>query len=382
MIGLHEPYIAGNEWKYVKECLDTGWVSSAGSYVSKFEKNIAKYTGSKYAVAFVNGTSALQLGLKLAGVISDDEVIVPSITFIAPINAVKYNLANPIFMDSDNFFNIDIDKTIDFIDNQTIFKNGHTYNKLTKKRISAIIPVHIFGNAVYLDELNDVCKERNIKIVEDASESLGSFYKNGRFKNKHTGTIGVLGCLSFNGNKIITSGGGGMIITDDFKIAEKAKYLSEQAKDNPVKYIHNEIGYNFRLTNIQAAIGLAQLEKINHYLKRKRVIFDIYSKELSSIDGAKINSTPDYSINNHWLNSISIDQRKLDKNCDTLISMYQSNKIQTRPIWYPNHLQKPYNKSQSYNITRANNLVDKTLCIPSGMNLKDKDISNIISLLK
>ena len=244
------------------------------------------------------------------------------------------------------------------------------------------MPVHIFGNAVFLDDLIDICIRRNIKIVEDSSESLGSLYKSASFGEKHTGAIGTLGCLSFNGNKIITSGGGGMIITDDFKIAEKAKYFSQQAKDDKIRYIHNEIGYNFRLTNIQAAIGLAQLENINSFLDKKKLIYDKYSRKLSSIDGFYINETPEYAINNHWLNTISMDETVNNKDINTLVSLYQSNGIQTRPIWYPNHLQKPYEKCQSYKISNIKTLVERTLCIPSGVNLKDKDISRIVSLLK
>ena len=268
-IPLSVPSIKGNEWKYVKECLDTNWVSSAGKYVDLFEQNIANYTGSKYAVACVNGTSALQVSLRLAGVLPGDEVILPTLTFIAPVNAVAYNGASPIFMDSDEYYNIDTDKIIEFIRQKTVFQDGFTYNKTTEKRISAIVPVHVWGNATWLDELIQLCKERNISIVEDAAESMGTCYINGEHSGKHTGTIGLLGCLSFNGNKIITTGGGGMILTDYADLAEKAKYLTKQAKDDKVRYIHNEIGYNFRLTNIQAALGVAQLEQLPALLERK-----------------------------------------------------------------------------------------------------------------
>ena len=205
-IPLSVPSLKGNELEYIKECVDTEWVSSAGKYVDLFEQKIAEYTGAKYAVSCVNGTSALHVSLQLAGVEPGDEVVVPTLTFIAPVNAIAYNSANPVFMDSDEYYNIDIMKTIDFIQNQTYFKDNATYNKITNKRISAIIPVHIWGNAVWLDKLVPLCKEYNISVVEDASESLGTFYIKGLFEGKHTGTIGELGCLSFNGNKIITTG--------------------------------------------------------------------------------------------------------------------------------------------------------------------------------
>ena len=277
-IPLSSPNLNGNELKYVKECLDTEWVSSAGKYVELFEQKVSEYTGARYAIACVNGTSALQLSLLLAGVNENDEVIVPTLTFIATVNAIVYNRAKPLFMDADNFCNIDKDKTIEFIKNETLMKNGYTFNKKTKKRISAIIPVHVWGNAANLDELVLLCKERNIKIVEDASESLGTNYINGSLKGKHTGVIGELGCLSFNGNKIITTGGGGMILTNDAKLASKARYLSTQAKDDEVRYVHNQVGYNFRLTNVQAAIGVAQMEQLPKFLDRKREIYSKYKR--------------------------------------------------------------------------------------------------------
>ena len=301
MIPLSVPNISGNEWKYVKECLDTEWVSSAGKYVDKFESDIAKYTGSKYAIACVNGTSALQVSLRLVGVKAGDEVIIPTLTFIAPVNAISYNNARPIFMDVDQYYNIDANKTKDFIKNETYFKDGFSYNKNTKNRIVAIVPVHMWGNAANLFELLPMCKERNIQIVEDASESLGTVIDSGSFNGKHTGTIGSVGCISFNGNKIMTTGGGGMILTNNQKYAERAKYLITQAKDDPIRYIHNAIGYNFRLTNTQAAIGVAQLENLNNFLKKKLLIYKKYKKEISQIEGIEIADVPKYASNNHWM---------------------------------------------------------------------------------
>ncbi|MBP9096199.1 MAG: aminotransferase class I/II-fold pyridoxal phosphate-dependent enzyme, partial [Ignavibacteria bacterium] len=250
MIPLSVPSLKGNEWKYVKECLDTEWVSTAGKYVNLFEEKVKEFTKSEFAIACVNGTEAIHISLLLCGVEAGDEVIVPTLTFIAPINAVKYANAEPVFMDSDDFYNIDIEKTIEFIKNETTFKTGFTYNNKSGKRISAIIPVHIFGNAVMFDELIPLCKERNIAVIEDATESLGTIYTAGNYKGKFTGTIGDTGCFSFNGNKIITTGGGGMIVTNDAGKAEKAKYLTTQAKDDEVRYVHHEIGYNYRLPNV------------------------------------------------------------------------------------------------------------------------------------
>ena len=279
MISLHEPLFKGNERKYIKNCLDEGWVSSAGKYVNTFEKKISQYTGAKYAVACINGTSALQISLKLVGVRKNDEVIVPSMTFIAAVNAIHYNNAKPIFMDCDEYYTIDTNKTFDFLNNETRTikkKIGGknltiTFNKKTGNRISAIVIVHVFGNAGKIGKLVDLCRKKNIALVEDAAESIGSFYISNKFKKKHTGTIGTIGCLSFNGNKIITTGGGGMILTNNKKIAQKAKYITNQAKDDSIYSIHNEVGYNFRLPNVLAALGLAQLESLSAYIKKKKI---------------------------------------------------------------------------------------------------------------
>ena len=379
MIPLSVPSLKGNEWQYVKECIDTEWVSSAGKYVDLFEQKIAKYTGSKYAVACVNGTAAIQVSLRLAGVMPDDEVIVPTLTFIAPINAVAYNNASPIFMDADNYYNVDIEKTIEFIKTETVYKKGFTYNKTTDKKISAILPVHMWGNACEFDSIFDLCKERNIAVIEDASESLGTFYNDNKYKGKHTGTVGKLGCLSFNGNKIITTGGGGMILTDDEALAEKAKYLTAQAKDDPIRYVHDEIGYNFRLTNIQAALGVAQLEQLPKILKRKKEIYDFYQTSIQNIDGLSLSKVPNYADNNHWLNLLQIDSGNYSEDREELMKRLEENGIQSRPVWKLNHEQKPYKDCQHYKIKNAKNLVEKSLCLPSSSNLTNDNLDKIVS---
>ena len=383
-IPLSVPNISGNEWQYVKECLDTEWVSSAGKYVDLFEKKIAEYTGSKFTIACVNGTSALQLSLRLAGVMPGDEVIVPTLTFIAPVNAISYNGAIPVFMDTDEYYNIDTERTIDFIQNETQFSeigSQFTVNRKTGRRIAAIIPVHVWGNAARLDELIPLCQERNISVVEDATESLGTRYTSGKFSGKHTGAIGKLGCLSFNGNKIITTGGGGMILTDDEALAGKARYLTTQAKDDPVRYIHHEIGYNFRLTNIQAALGIAQLEQLPKFLDKKQEIFREYRAALQDIEGLAIANAPDYARNNHWLNILQIDSEVFGEDREVIMQRLDDIGIQTRPVWTLNHLQKPYRGYQNYKIEKATELVKKSLCLPSSTNLSNGDINNILKML-
>lgn len=382
MIPLSVPDIKGNEWKYIKECLDTEWVSSAGKYVDRFEDDICEFTGAKYAVACVNGTAALQVALQLGGIQPDDEVIVPTLTFVSPVNVVKYMNAEPIFMDCDKFYNIDVAKTIEFIKKETIFKDGFTFNKKTKKRISAIIPVHIFGNAVNLEKLLPVCREGNIKVIEDAAESIGTYYNCGNLKERYTGTIGDLGCYSFNGNKIITTGGGGMIVTNNTQYAEKAKYLTTQAKDDPVRYIHNEIGYNFRLTNVQAAMGVAQLEKLSEYIEVKKRNYQIYKKEIDKIPGLHLAETPEYAHSNYWFYCLQIDKKKYGRDREELMTYLSENKIQTRPIWYLNHLQKPYKKCQSYKIERAFEELENTLTIPCSVNITKNQIEELLSVLR
>ena len=259
MIDLHSPLIHKSAISYLKKCISSGWVSTGGNYVSQFEKAISKYTGSKYAIACNSGTSALHISLKLAGVSSGDEVIVPTLTFVASINAVLYNSCSPVFMDSDNYYNIDVDKTIEFLKYNTFKKNNQTYNKKTKKKISAILITHVWGNAVDIIKLKRECDKRRLPIIEDASESLGTRYKN---NNKHTGTIGLMGAISFNANKIITTGSGGMILTNNYNLAKKAKYLTTQAKDDSIFFVHNEIGYNYRMSNISAALGISQIKQL------------------------------------------------------------------------------------------------------------------------
>jgi len=381
LVSLHEPSLIGNEWKYVKECLDTNWVSSSGKYVDLFEEKIAEYTGAKHAIACVNGTAALQVSLRLSGVQPGDEVIVPALTFIAPVNAVQYSGAEPVFMDADKHYNLDIQKTIQFIQEETEFRNGFTYNKKTRKKVCAIIPVHVWGNAVWLDELFPLCCERNIAIVEDASESLGTWYSKGSSINKHTGTVGRLGCLSFNGNKIITAGGGGMILTDGEGLAKKARYLTTQAKNDPVHYIHDEVGYNFRLTNIQAALGVGQLEQLPGMLQRKKKIYQQYVNRVEKINGLSIAPVPSYAENNHWLNILQIKPEKCGRDRDSLMNALEKEGIQSRPVWCPNHLQKPYKNCQAYNIENAEYLVEISLCLPSSSQLYEKDISRVIEVL-
>lgn len=381
-IPLSVPLLKGNEWNYVRECLDTGWVSSAGPFVDRFEQDICALTGAGYAIACVNGTAALHTALQIVGVQPEDEVIVPTVTFIAPVNTVRYIGAYPIFMDCDDFYNLDVLKAKEFIERETIFKDGHSYNRKTGRCVRAIVPVHVFGNAVDLQNLIPICNEHNIKVVEDASESLGTYYNTGTLEGRHTGTIGDVGCYSFNGNKIITTGGGGMLVADNGTYAQKARYLTTQAKDDAARYIHNEIGYNYRLTNIQAAVGVAQLERLSEFIAAKRENYNSYKKTIENIPGLHLAQMPSYASNNCWMYALQVDRKDYGESKEILIERLTSDGIEVRPLWYLNHLQKPYRNCQTYKIEKAYCMYDKTIMLPCSVSLTSEDIDFVREKLK
>lgn len=380
-IPLCVPKINGNAWLYVKECLDSEWVSSAGSFVNRFEEDLAARIGSKFAISCVNGTAALHMALLVSGVKADDEVLVPTLTFIATVNAICYVQAKPVFMDCDSYFCMDSEKVLRFLKEETQRKNGFCYNKKTGNRIAAIMPVHVFGNAVWLDDVVSFCKENRIAIVEDSTESLGTSYLSGINKNRHTGTIGDIGCFSFNGNKIITTGGGGMIVTDNPVYAERARYLTTQAKDDEVRYIHGEVGYNYRLTNLQAALGLAQLEQLLDFIAIKKSHIAFYKKSVSESQGFSIYPQPEYADNNTWMVALHINSLKAKKDREEVMAHLAKNGIQSRPIWYLNHLQKPFQSFQNFDISMALSLYETTLNLPCSVGLSDEDREKVVRVL-
>lgn len=380
-IPLSVPYITGNEWKYLKECLDTNWVSSAGPFVEKFEEEIAKYTNSKFAISTINGTSALHIALKVIGIKEGDEVIVSDLTFVAPANAVKYLGAYPVFIDADKEYGqMDVEKLEEFLKKDCILKKDGLYNKHTKRKIKAILPVHILGGLCEMEAIMDLAYKFDLKILEDATEALGA-----KYKNKMAGTFGKTGVLSFNGNKIITTGAGGMIITDDKKIAEKARYLTTQAKDDPVEYIHNEIGYNYRMPNLLAAFGVAQLEKINEFIEKKRKIAKVYNEAFSNLEFIKIPKEAQNTFNTFWLYTIRIEKKnKIDR--FYLMKELEKRKIQTRPLWQPMHLLKIFKDCFAYDCKVAEEWKKEALSLPCSVSLKEKEqafvIKNIIKLFQ
>ena len=364
---LHEPYFCGNEWNYVKKTLDENYVSSIGSFVNKFEDQIKKFTKSKYVIPVVNGTEALHLSLVACGVKSNDEVLLPTITFVGTANSIIYSGAIPHFIDSE-FETLGIDplKLEKYLKKITIKKGKFYFNKKTKRRIKAIMPVHVFGNICKIDKILKIAKKYKLVVIEDAAEALGSF-----FKNKHAGTFGLVGCFSFNGNKILTTGGGGAIITNSKLLAKKIKHLSTTAKINHRwEYIHDAIGYNFRMPNINAALGSAQIENLNKFLISKRKLFLKYCKDFSKVNDVRLIKNPEFSKSNNWLNTIFIKNSSIKKR-NKVLSFGQKNRIFLRPVWKPLHTLKHLNKMPKMNLDAAKKIYESCINLPSSASYFD-----------
>lgn len=376
-IPLSVPKIDGNEWKYVKDCLDTGWISSVGSYVSLFEEEFTKKLGSKFSIATVNGTSALHVALMVAGVHPDEEVLISSLTFIAPVNTIRYIGAWPVFIDADHLYwqmdPLDIRR---FLTQECEQRDGATWNRITGRKVSAIIPVHILGHPCEMDEILDLAREFNLVVIEDATESLGALYR-----NKKVGTLGDIACFSFNGNKVISNGGGGMIVTDNHEWATKARYLTTQAKDDPKEFIHNEIGYNYRMTNVLAAIGLAQLEKLDDYIQKKRQITGRYEEELKNIQGLSFMPESGHVFSTKWLNTMLVDPFYFGRTSRGVIRILAEKNIEARPLWQPIHLSPAYRTYNPRNCPTAKRLNDLAVSIPSSVGLTDKEQTKVIQVI-
>jgi len=377
MIPLSVPNLNGRELQYLKKCIDTNWVSSSGGFVEDFENAIRRYVKVKYAVSCVNGTSGLHVALNLCGVGKGDEVIVPTLTFIAPVNVVRYLGAEPVFMDCDDYMNINCAKLREFCVKECKITKLGLKNKRTGRIIKAVIPVHVFGNPCDMEEIMKIARQYRLKVIEDATESLGAHYTAGVYKNQFTGTVSDIGVYSFNGNKIITTGGGGMIVTNSGLFAKKAKYLTEQAKDDSVRYIHNEVGYNFRLSNLQAALGLAQLEQLKGFIKAKKDNYGTYKKLLKGVNGIEMLGVPEGTAPNYWFYSLIIEEKEFGMDRDRIMSRLQLKGIQTRPIWYLNHLQRPYRGNQTYKIKNAPRFWKRVLNLPCSTNLDVKQIERV-----
>lgn len=374
-IPLSIPEIRGNEWAYVKKCLDTGWVSSVGSYVERFEADMARAAGTRFAVATVNGTAALHTALLVAGVRPDDEVLVSTLTFIAPANVVRYVGARPVFIDAEPATGqMDPARVAEFLDRRCVARGGEVFDCETGRRVKAIIPVHILGHPVDMDPVLELARRYGFAVVEDATESLGATYR-----DRRVGQLGDIACFSFNGNKIITTGGGGMLVTDDETWARKARYLTTQAKDDPVEFVHNEIGYNYRLTNVLAAIGVAQLERLPEYVAAKRRIAARYADALGGVSGLSFFGEAPWARATFWMSVVRIDPEAFGSDSRALLRALEARRIQTRPLWQPIHLSRAHAGSPRVGGDVAERLNRECLTLPCSVGLTDEQQSRVIA---
>ncbi len=373
MLLLSGPNICGNEWKYVKDCLDTGWVSSVGSYVDQFEKMSAAFAGTKYAVATSSGTTALHICLIMTGIGAGDYVIAPNITFIATCNSIKYTGAEPIFIDTDeNSWQMDLDLLEEFLENETEQREGVCHYKADGKRIPAIMPVHVLGNMCNMDRLLALASKHNLLVIEDSTEALGSYYK-----DRHAGSFGLLGTFSYNGNKIITTGGGGMIVTDDETLAKKAKHLTTQAKSDPFEYVHDEIGYNYRLVNVAAAMGVAQMELLPEFIKRKKEIIRYYKQALAGVGDIGFQQVAEDVNPNWWLPTIKTSRQR------ELLKILNDNKMQSRPFWVPmNQLRMFRDNIYFHKNDRSDFVYRHCLSIPCSTNITDGQLEAVSQTIR
>lgn len=378
LIPLCEPYLSGNEWNYVKECLDSGWVATAGAFIPRFEESVRSYVGATHAVGVASGTAGLHLALLVAGVEPKDEVLVPTITFIAPVNAVRYVGAHPVFMDLDPVTcQVDAKKIAQFLEKECRIENGVCINQKTKRRVKAIIAVHLLGLACEIDHIFTLAKEYKLKVIEDAAEALGV-----RYKGRHAGTFGDLGVLSFNGNKLVTAGSGGVVLTDDKLLADRVRYFATQAKDNPDTFYHGAVGFNYRLTNLHAAIGLAQMEKVDDYLAKKKRIATFYDEALSQFpELSRVLNGPDCN-GSHWLYTFLLDRNQGLKKRDAILKQMHQERIMARPLFHPIHLLPPYKNEEFYAINEAPSLFERGICLPSSVGLNEADLQRTVATLQ
>jgi perosamine synthetase len=376
-IPLCVPHLAGREWEYIKECLDTNYVSSVGAFVGRFERMVADAVGARYGVATVNGTAAIHIALLVAGVEPDDEVIMPTLTFIAPANAVRYANAWPFFVDAEPaHWQIDPAKVEEHLRRDCAWRDGQLRNSRTNRRVKALLPVDILGHPVDMDPLRALADEFKLALIEDATESLGASYK-----GHSVGTQSDVGCFSFNGNKLITTGGGGMLVTDDEPLARRAKYLTTQAKDNPIEFVHGAVGYNYRLTNIQAAMGCAQLEQLATFLRAKRRIFDTYAEAFDSVPGITLMRESTDVTSAHWLTTILVDKPAYGRDGHELMGDLAEVGIQSRPLWQPLH-RSPAHPDGHRDCPVADSIHGKALSLPSSVGLEAEQQAVIINRIR
>jgi len=377
-IPLCVPEIRGNEWRYVKECLDMNLVSSVGPFVDRFEKEFASHLGVGHAVAVASGTAALHIALLVSGIKPDDEVLVSTLTFIAPANAIRYVRAWPVFVDAEpEYWQMDPQQVNDFLERECQWVDGVLRNRTTGRTVRAIMPVHILGHPVDMDPILEIARKYDLVVIEDATESLGA-----RYKGRMIGTLGEIACFSFNGNKIITTGGGGMIVTDNEAWALKARYLTTQAKDDPVEFVHGEIGYNYRLTNVQAAMGCAQLELLDEFISARRRIAATYADAISGIPGLTPMAEAPWAFSIFWMYCVLVDEIRYGIDSRSLLHRLAESGIQTRPLWQPVHLSPAHAEGRAYRCKVAERLNREALSLPCSVGLAPQDQQEVVRVLR
>ena len=380
-IPLSVPNLKGRELEYVTHAVETEWVSTAGPYVSDFEKAVAEYVGTPGAVACQSGTAGLHIALQLCGVTREDLVLVPTLTFIAAVNPVKYIGAEPMFMDCDDSLCMDPLKLASFCAEECEMRDGALFHLKSGRRVPAMVVVHVFGNMADMESILAIAEQYHLKVVEDATEAIGTKYTAGKLAGKYAGTMGTIGVYSFNGNKIITTGGGGMIVSQSEELLHAAKHLTTQAKADEANFIHDEIGYNYRLTNLQAALGIAQMEQLEGFIETKIRNYELYKEQLFNIPGLSILPFREGIRSNHWFYSL-VCEAPFPLNPAELIDKLKSCSIQTRPIWGLIHEQKPYEGSWTYKIEKAKYYWLRVVNLPCSTSLTSEDVKRVSSIIK
>ena len=379
-IPLSVPNFEGNEKKYVNDALEQGWVSTGGAYINQLEKSLAEFLHTNNVAACQSGTSALHLSLVEAGVGPGDVVLVPPLTFIAAVNPIKYQWAKPVFIDCDDSFCMDPVKLQNFCEKECHFDSNSLYYK--DRKVVALILVHVFGNLADMEKIMEVTERYNIKLIEDATEALGSVFTVGKYAGKLAGTIGDFGCFSFNGNKIITTGGGGAVTAKDPKAVDHIRYLSTQAKDDVHYYIHHEVGYNYRMTNLQAALGVAQMEELPEFIKRKQQNYEVYKELLEGFALGKLLPFREGTISNKWFYSFEINRDMVNASMREIITALQEKGIETRAIWGLINEQRPYLEEDCYCLEKAPYYAKRILNLPCSTSITQEEISYVVQGLK
>ena len=380
LIPLSIPNFEGNEKKYVDDALEQGWVSTGGAYITKLENDLASFLHIDNVAACQSGTSALHLSLVEAGIEPGDIVLVSPLTFIAAVNPIKYQFATPVFIDCDDSFCIDPVKLRSFCKEECKFDGKELIYQ--GRKVKAIVVVHVFGNMADMEAIMDISDAYNLKVIEDATEALGTHYTVGRYAGKYAGTIGDFGAYSFNGNKIITTGGGGAITANCSETVDHLRYLSTQAKNDPHYYIHDEIGYNYRMTNLQAALGVAQMEELPEFIRRKQQNYELYKKAFEGFDLAKLMPFREGTSSNKWFYSLMIDRNRVNATMREIITILEKRGIQTRAIWGLINEQKPYEGEVTYRLEKAPYYANCILNIPSSTQITNEEIEFVADEIK